>query len=307
MKKLTSNIRNFFKSRVNTVLVVVLVLIVLLGVFFIPKLLGSKTSVQLPLEETELQFSEEGPYAILEPRRDGNALILNIKRVAGFDKITYELAYSSLLGESEEGDEDQTVDRGVQGEIKDVDAGKSEYSQEILFGTCSKGDTFSTRHCVFDQGVENGTLTLKIFQKVQPGDKTQKVYRFSTPWYLQKPDVALGKITSGDNHFNFLTKAARVDLNNVGFTLTHDLSSAPKLDQNSKFVGKVYAFNVPTAKKFPNGLVSIELAENVPDGAKLARFDTISNSWQLLDSKVDKSILQAEADGSGIFAVVTSR
>lgn len=311
MKKLISWF-NLVKARLNSRLNIALVgvlLVVLVGGGLAISNFVKPTNVVLPLEEIELSFDANGPYAILEPRRDGNAIILNIKRVAGYEKITYELAYQSELNSDERGDgaETNSVERGVQGEIKDVDSAKSEYSQEILFGTCSKGDTFSTLHCVFDKGVEFGTLTLKIYEKPTKESRTQKVYKFVTPWRMQKPDVALGKIFSVDNHFGYKTTATRQDLANIGYTIVHDLSGAPKLDESKAFVGKVYALNVPTAKKFPNGVVSIEMADDIPTGATIAQYSPDKDSWGLLKSEVNKATIQAQASSSGLFAVVNNK
>ena len=90
------------------------------------KLFSSQVSEQQVAEEVELNFDPEGPYALLSPRRDGNALNLNLRRTASYDQISYELAYSS-----------EGIDRGVMGKIN-TDNKRGEYQQEILFGTCSK-------------------------------------------------------------------------------------------------------------------------------------------------------------------------
>lgn len=311
MKKLINwfnLVRSKLNSRLNIALVIALILVLGGAGWAISNFL-KPVKVVLPIEEIELSFDANGPYAILEPRRDGNAIVLNIKRVAGYEKITYELAYQSQLNSDEkgEGTEANSVERGVQGEINEFDSSKSEYSQEILFGTCSKGDTFSTLHCVFDKGVEFGTLTLKIYEKPTKDSRTQKVYRFVTPWRMQKPDVALGKIFSADNHFGYKTTATRQDLANIGYTIVHDLSGAPKLDEGKSFVGKVYALNVSAAKKFPGGVVSIEMAENIPSGVSIAQYVVDKDSWELLKSEINKSTITAPASSSGLFAVVNRK
>jgi hypothetical protein len=93
---------------------------------------------------------------VLTPRKDGNAMNVNIKRVASYDSISYELAYTS-----------EGIDRGVVGTINTADK-KPEYDQEVLFGTCSKNV------CKYDTGVENGTLVLHI-------KKGSEAYRMTTP------------------------------------------------------------------------------------------------------------------------------
>ncbi len=263
-----------------------LVAILGIGFFGYQKLIATPKQ-EKPLEEIDLPFDPEGPYGLLLPRRDGNALVLNIKRVASYEGISYELAYQS-----------DGIDRGVQGTLN-TDEKKNEYTQEILFGTCSKGDTFSTLHCVFDKNVENGTLLLKI-------KKGDKLYKMNTTWHLQKPDVALGVITSGDAHFNYKTTASRQELSLVGFSIVNDLSGVPKLPANKKVLGKVYGFNVPIAKTFPKGDVTIELIENPTADAKIYEYMEAQNDWKELDTKISGSKLSTSADNSGIFAALVN-
>lgn len=292
-------VKTFLSNKVNLALVIALVLI-LAGVGFALNRFFQVDPSKLPVEEIDLSFEQEGPYAILEPRRDGNAINLNIFRTSAYESINYELAYQSAGSTGEEGVD--LVDRGVQGTIEAKDK-KSEYRQEILFGTCSKGDTFSTLHCVFDKNVENGSLVLKIKKPYEKGDKTQITYKMNTNWHLQRPEVSLGVITSSDNHFQYKTTAAEDELELVGFTIVNDLTGAPKFPDGKTAFGKVYAFTLPTAKTFPAGELTIELMENAPEGAQVGRFNESSNSWDMLNTKVDGAKVVADAPGAGIFAV----
>lgn len=257
-----------------------------------------------PLEEVALSFDAEGPYALLSPRRDGNALVLNLKRTASYDSISYELAYTSIPEETivkgtkisddgEGGKVTGSIDRGVRGTI-DTKEKKGEYQQEILFGSCSKNV------CKFDKGVENGTLTLHI-------KKGKKAYKMSTQWHLQKPDVALGRLTSGDEHLVYNVEGDRQNLSNIGFTIINDLTGVPKLPSGKVVLGKVYSLNVPDAKGLPKGDISLELAENPPDGSKLYKFNQNKSEWQELDTKIDGSKLSAKSDGAGILTVLSPK
>lgn len=280
-------------------LVAALLMIAVGGFFLFQNLLVSKQS-QTPVQEMDLAFEADGPYALLLPRRDGNALDLKIKRVSSYDEIKYELAYQSQTTPTGEISEDQEVgggiDRGVQGTL-DTKSKKNEYSQEILFGTCSKGDTMSLLHCVFDKGVENGTLVLRIKQG-------NVVHKMTTTWHLQRPDVALGVITSGDNHFIYTTKADKQALSTTGYTIVNDLTGVPKLPEGKQVSGKVYSLNVPTARVMPAGEVVIELAQNPPSEAKITRYNEAKNAWEVMDTKINGSKLTANATGEGIFAVL---
>ncbi len=286
----------------KTVILVAAALALLIGGGFAFQKFNYSNSA--PVEEVDLPFAAEGPYALTFPRKDGNAMILNLKRTASYDAISYELAYTSKAeevkvaggredGESGNSGNSGSIDRGVVGNI-DVSEKKGEYEQEILFGTCSKNV------CKYDKGVENGTLTLHI----RKGDKA---YRMITQWHLQKPDVALGVLTSGDEHLSYKVDAQRQELANVGFSIINDLTGVPKLPSGKDILGKVYALNVPIAKDLSSGSVYLELAQTPPQDAKIYRYDGAKGSWEELDIKVDGSKLAAKANGAGIFAVLTSK
>lgn len=245
------------------------------GVFWASKLI-SPTAGEIT---EDLPFDLEGPFALLIPRRDGNALNLNLKRTASYDAISYDLVYNA-----------EGVDRGVSGEVN-TSKKKGEYDQEILFGSCSKNV------CKYDKGVERGTLTLRI-------KKGNKIYKMNTQWHFQRVNMALGVLTSGDDHFTYkVTFPKQAELELTGFSIINDLSAVPKLPSGKGVFGKVYALNVPIAKNLSGGAVSVELADNPPSEAKLYRFDEV-NGWKMLDTKVESSKTFASTEGPGIFAVL---
>jgi len=273
-------VKELLKNRTNLIIFAVIAFLLIGGFFAYQRFVaGSNQNIV----EEDLIFDPEGPYAILYPRRDGNALVLNIKRTASYDQIRYELSYNS-----------EGVDRGAQGDINTSDR-KGEYEQEILFGSCSTGGT-----CVYDKGVENGTLVLHI-------RKGNKAYRMSTQWHLQKPDLALGVLTSGDGHLIYKISGSTDTLSIVKFSIINDLTGAPKLPEGKQVLGKVYSLNTPQAKDLPAGAVSIELAENPPAESKIARFNEGQNKWVEYETKIEGSKLSAPAESGGIFAVLTPK
>ena len=272
-------------------LVLSLIFLAVIGFISYQKFVLSQNNKELP--ETELIFDAEGPYAVLTPRRDGNALILNLKRTASHDEISYELAYisSSADPESLDGDSSAGIERGVVGTIDTKDK-KGEYQQEILFGTCSRNV------CKYDEGVENGTLTLHI-------KRGKERYRMVTTWHLQESDLALGKLISGDGHFRLDMGGSRQELVNLGFVIIHELTGVPKLPEGKQVLGKVYAANFSSIGNKISADLNLELAEPPPQDAKLFRFDEGENSWKELETKVDGNKLSSKTDGAGIFAVLT--
>ncbi len=289
--------------KITVGLVLTLLIILFFGSNWVIQKFGGSNKPSV--EEVDLVFDAEGPYAQAYPRRDGNALILNIKRTSSYDSISYDLSYTSTPDEtvvagnkvSDDGEGGGefggSIDRGVSGTIDTKDK-KGEYEQEILFGTCSKNV------CKYDKGVENGTLTLHI-------RKGNKAYRMITQWHLQKPDVALGNLSSGDAHFIYKVDASRQELNAVGFSIVNDLTGVAKLPSGKVVVGKAYALNVPITKELKSGDVSLELAQNPGEGAKLYRYSDSANDWEELETKVEGSKFSAKAIGAGIFAVLSSQ
>jgi hypothetical protein len=267
------------------------ILILLIGGFFVFKSFGGNSQKVDLLPDIELNFEAEGPYGVISPRRDGNALLLDITRIGQYDAFSYQITYTDEKG----------IDRGAGSldtwiELKN----KSDYNQEILLGTCSQGYTSGNEHCVFDKGVENGTLVLRFRKGDQP-------YKMLTQWHLQKPDIALGNLVSGDNHFTYQIKAERADLTLIGFSVINDLTGAPKLPEGKQFLGKVYSLTTPTATDLKPGSISLEIAETPPADAKLARYSQKDNKWEELTTKVTGSKLTAEAAGSGIFAILVNQ
>ena len=277
---------------------------------------GMNVSGGVEVPEVDLPFDAEGPYAIIYPRKDGNALVLSITRTASYDAISYEIAYTSLpedatlttagkkvspapqtpikSGKTDEGDSiGGVVDRGVKGDIDTKDK-KGEYEQEILFGTCSKNV------CKYDKGVENGTLTLHI-------KKGNKAFRMTTQWHLQKPDMALGILTSGDGHLSYKLDGDRSVLVNLDYSIINDLTGLPKLPQGKEVLGKVYSLNLPITKVLPLGIVTFELADNPPADAKLTRYDSSKSKWVEIDAKLEGSKFVGKSDSGGIFAVLTPK
>ncbi len=270
-----------FRAHKATIILVLAVILLLVGgVVAFQKFTSNKNQSEGG-EEVELSFDAEGPYALMVPRKDGNAAILNLKRTSSYDSISYELAYNA-----------EGIDRGVVGTL-DTNQKKGEYEQEILFGTCSKNV------CKYDIGVENGTLTLHIV-------KGSEKFRINTSWHLQKIDLTEGNIVSGDNHFMLKSTASEEELANVGFSIVNELSGVPKLPDKKQVYGKVYAVNIPGAKELKGGEVTIELAKS-PDGdAKIGFFAPNANEWKLLDTQKEGDTLKATTDGVGIFTVLVN-
>lgn len=131
-----------------------------------------------PAEETLLETPlEERPYVSLTPRSDGREFTLDISRIKNTQTIEYELVYLS-----------QGLSRGVIGSL-DL-KGETSISRKLLLGTCSRDV------CKYDEGVTEGTLTLRF----RGADGVRK---FVSDFHLQKGDKELNSI---DGKFKFTGK-----------------------------------------------------------------------------------------------------
>lgn len=275
------SVNKLVQNKLNLVLAGALILI-LIGGYFAYNQLFAGSQNQGNVQDIDLTFESEGSYALLVPRRDGNAMILTLSRIAGYDGFSYQLAYTD-----EEG-----ISRGV-GDLDtwiNFDKGSGEYKQEILFGTCSRNV------CKYDKGVENGTLTLRL-------KKGNKAYKFDTLWHLQKADLALGKISSGDAHMNVSLDPKKSNLELLGYTIVNDLTGAPKLPDSKKVLGRVYAVNLSSSQDFPEAIVSIDLADAPPVGAQIGIYSDRNNQWNLLETKIEDRKLTATTKYMGIVTV----
>lgn len=268
------------QNKFTSVLILIILLILIFGGYwFYQRSLTASEESNAPVEEQDITFDPIGPYAILTPRSDGNALIMNLKRTSSYDSISYELAYNA-----------EGIDRGVVGEINTKEK-KGEYTQEILFGTCSKNV------CKYDKDVELGTLTLHI-------KKGRQAFRMNTQWRLQKPVITLGVLKSGDEHFSYTTDPKKADLALAGFSIINDLTGAPKLPQNKKVIGKVYAMNLANPENLPTGDINIELGDSPPAGSEISVYSEKDGNWKTLETKVNGSKLSASGGSAGIYAVL---
>ncbi len=169
-------------NRVLPITIVVLVgLGILTGVFWFLKGQSkpvTQTSETKGKEETlkELLVSQK-PYASLTPRADGRELRLVVSKLPkDAAAMEYELVYTVESG----------ITQGVPGNVKDI-AGKLSVERDLLLGTCSSGK------CRYDEGVEQGTFTLRF-----RNSKGKLVYKFETGFNLQQNPT---KITSTDGKF----------------------------------------------------------------------------------------------------------
>lgn len=244
-------------------LIVLVIAVLLLGGFLVWRRgriseVASEAESEGVLIETSL---EERPYVTMTPRADGKEFTLNISRIKNAKTIEYELVYLS-----------NGLSRGVIGSI--TLKGETAVERELLLGTCSRNV------CKYDEGVEEGTLTLRF----RGEDGTRK---FVSDFHLQQGEKEL---TSVDNNFNL-----RGTFSTSAFYLTMNTIGLPS-EIEGKVIGGPYGVFTAGTQTVKNGEVSLKLEEENPS-AKL--FSWTGRAWQ----EMEKGF---ETDGRTVSASTTS-
>ena len=212
---------------------------------------------------------EERPYVQLIPRADGKEFTLKIANIQNADTIEYELVY--LAGD---------LSRGVIGSINYQ--GESEVSRDLLLGTCSRNV------CKYDEGVEEGSLTLKF-------RSDEGVRKFVTDFHLQN---GTDELTSKDGQF----KLGSSKLGD-GYILTMPTIGLPSEVEGEVLAGPYQAFSASGLSVKGMGLeVSLE-----GNGSELVLSLWDGDAWLELEEAVfDQGTLTTEVDSYGPFVVLAS-
>jgi len=257
------------KKRLTIILIIVAVLLVVGGIFLIKARnkdqntdegqQDQKKTLETPLEDR--------PYVVLIPRADGKEFSLEISRIKNAKTIEYELVYES-----------QGLSRGVIGSIE-LSSGETEVSRKLLLGTCSRDV------CKYDEGVEQGSLTLRF-------RGTEGTRKFETSFHLQQGGKEL---TSMDNNFKLAGK----------FTASTFYLTMPTIGLPEKVEGKVLAESYgvftagsPAAK---NSTLTMVLSET-SISAKLFLSDGTSSTEQA-EAKIEGQNLTATVNSLGTFFI----
>ena len=214
---------------------------------------------------------EERPYVTLTPRTDGHELKLEIENLKDVQTVEYELVY--LAGD---------LSRGVIGSVDPK--GETSISRDLLLGSCSKNV------CKYDEGVTEGTLTLRFRG---PGG-TQK---YELAFYLQKGSEAREGLTSGDGNFTF-----QGVLPSNSFYLISGTLGVPQ-KPSGKIIGGPYGiFTVGSTSA--KGTIKLRLSQASPE-AKVFGWD--GNSWKEYSKgfETDGELVSVEVDRLTTFLAVS--
>ena len=255
------------KKRLTIILIIIGVFLIVGGIFLIKarnKDQNTDESQQDQKKTLETPL-EDRPYVALIPRADGKEFTLEISRIKNAKTIEYELVYES-----------QGLSRGVIGSVE-LSSGETEVSRKLLLGTCSRDV------CKYDEGVEQGGLTLRF-------RGTEGTRKFETSFHLQQGGKEL---TSIDNNFKLAGKFAA-----NSFYLTMPTIGLPeKVD--SKVVGGPYGIFTAGSSAAKNSTLTMTLSETTIS-AKLFLFDGKSSTEQT-GAKIEGQNLTATVNSLGTF------
>lgn len=171
------------------IIVIVLVAILFVaGVFIIKRNNAGTTNDQEETQNVPDLPADQRPIAMLIPKSDGHWLTLKVEgiKVPSAASMDYELLYKANNGQA-------ITTQGVPGTIQ-LNS-QTSISRDLLLGSESSGKFR------YDQGVENGTLTIRF--RDGSGKLLGKVM---TDWHLQTGTTALSSV---DGKFKYtLDKAA---------------------------------------------------------------------------------------------------
>lgn len=211
---------------------------------------------------------EKRPYATLTPRTDGKEFTLTITGIKNAETVEYELVYLA-----------EGLSRGVVGAI-DLE-GEEKVIRKLLLGTCSRNV------CKYDEGIEKGTLTLRL-------RGSEGAIKFVSDFHLQKGDVAL---TSIDEKFK-----VEGGIPGGNFYITMSTIGLPG-EAEGKVVGGPYGIFSSGSQTIKEGRVYLTLAEEAKDSLLYSWQNSL---WQeeLKGHSEKDGVLEVQIENLGTFIAV---
>jgi len=210
---------------------------------------------------------EERPYVVLIPRADGKEFTLEISHFGEAEAIEYELVYLS-----------QGLSRGVVGSVK-VDE-ESFISRDLLLGTCSRGV------CKYDEGVEEGTLTLRF--RSEEGTR-----KFTAEFHLQQGD---DELTSLDENFTFTGSISK-----TAYYITMSTIGLPKSLEGEVAIGP-YGVFTSGSDVIKNGEANLVLEDSA---IETDFYSWLGKAWEKEEITKENGMVSASVGSLGTFILVS--
>lgn len=225
----------------------------------IPEIEEESNLIETPLEER--------PHVALIPRADGKEFTLEISHFGNAETIEYELVYLS-----------QGLSRGVVGSVK-VE-GESFISRDLLLGTCSKSV------CKYDEGVEEGTLTLRL--RSEEGTR-----KFTAEFHLQQGD---DELTSLDENFTFTGTISK-----TAYYITMSTIGLPKSLEGEVVAGP-YGVFTSGSTLIKNGEVGFTLEDSTME---VDLYSWTGKAWEKEEITKEDGTISASVGNLSTFIVIS--
>jgi hypothetical protein len=241
------------------------------GYFLLTRDKPEAETTEIPEQEGKLIETplEERPYVTLVPRADGKEFKMTISRIQNAKTIEYEMVYLA-----------SGLSRGVVGSVKPK-AGESRVTRDLLLGTCSRDV------CKYDEGVTEGTLTLRF-------RSAEGVRKFTADFHLQQGDEVL---TSKDD---LLTLEGKIPSST--YYITMSTIGLPGEVKGEVLAGPYGVFSAGS-QTLKNGQASLSL-EGDAESATLYFWG--GKAWEEVeDSELEEGALSASTTSLGTFVAVS--
>jgi hypothetical protein len=260
--------------------VVLIALVMIIGLVVAIKVSTKKPENNLTVnpspvveEGKVLDFSLTNPLVLVYPRADGNALNLEISKLNGIESVEYEMVY-------------QTKDQqqGALGKAV-LNKGDTSVKRELLFGSCSKNV------CKYDQGVENGTLTIKLNKQTGISDEWRSDFNLILP---------SGKLFESPDK----NAAITANVQTGKYIVVTKVSSLPAPVEGKSIIGVPYGFFPTNSVNQKNMKLSIKV-ENPDPTMKIFGWDSDNLTWIDLKGEINaaEGTIDTVVDRLTIFVV----
>lgn len=228
---------------------------------------------------------EKRPYVTLTPAATGTEIIISIENMKNFDKIEYTLTYQAdnpeITGEK--------IPRGAVG--SDVNTKDEKFKKSIFLGTASKGTSSP------DKGIEDGKLTLNLFQG-------ETEYVSETSWDFLEVGAKTGEISDRDNKLTLNLPSLG---KNYFLIIANTVGIPPQAEFDAKNVLSAPTGAFSVAQAFKKADLTLKVEGDKP--ADLYSYKNADSKWEKLTSEFNAETkeITASVDGFATYVVVSSQ
>ncbi|HEY5601424.1 MAG TPA: hypothetical protein VIK81_05080 [Patescibacteria group bacterium] len=250
--------------------VIVVILVLIGGIFFAIRTLGSKSAETVEKELTNIVLPiDQRPYLFLIPSQEGKAVRCTGQALPKDTAIRMQVVY-----------ETDNVQQGFFCEIAaNLESGS--YDREQILGTCSKGV------CKYDRNVEFGEVTNEIVS-------TTNEYETLTQVHFQKANRGALVLISKDKNYTLEIPTGNI-LKLTNF-ITMQTSGMPKPYEGNTLIDQPVGFFSDNLQTLQTPAKLTITLDSSPANAKIIGFDPLASEWKEFETTFDSATKQATAE-----------